>query len=352
MRPVDRLAGRIAATNLTELRVPYRITYALTYRCQLKCRMCNIWKKELAEELSVGQIAAFFSRAPDFSWINLTGGEIFLRSDVAEVMRAISANARNVYLINFPTNGYLTDVIVGVVGDYLQSPGSRRLMVTVSLDGPPHIHDGIRNMPDAWSRAVETFRQLRLMKERHRNFDVCFGMTLQDANVDSFEETVSSVRERIGSADYADFHVNVMHVSSHYYGNTACSMNDGRKMMERLCEIEHLRRTPWHSPVGFLERRYQKMAGSYLKTGRTPVPCQALCASVFMDPSGTVYPCTIYDSPLGNIRDYGYDLHRLWVSPGRLALRQKIVKGDCPQCWTPCEAYQSILANLLRPAAR
>ena len=29
--------------------------------------------------------------------------------------------------------------------------------------------------------------------------------------------------------------------------------------------------------------------------------------------------------------------------------QQEIWRADCPQCWTPCEAYQSIMGNFLVP---
>jgi hypothetical protein len=30
-------------------------------------------------------------------------------------------------------------------------------------------------------------------------------------------------------------------------------------------------------------------------------------------------------------------------------IKKKIKKGECPQCWTPCEAYQTIIGNTLNP---
>ncbi len=346
MRPIARLAGRIALSNFTDLGSPYKITYALTSRCQFRCSMCSIWRQEPAPELTAAEISEFFRRSGGFSWINLSGGEIFLRPDLREIVASIAAHCRGVYLLNFPTNGYLTETIVGTVAEVTASLRLPRLMVTVSLDGPPELHDRIRGVAGSWGRAVETFRLLRRIKTVR--FGVYFGMTLQDANADAFEETVSSVREEIGDIRNEDFHVNVLHTSGHYYRNTECGgIRRPQKIREGLGRIRRLRKSPVFSPVAFLERRYQSMAEEYLTTGMNPVGCQALSASFFMDPAGTVYPCTIFDSPIGNVRDYGYALGDLWRSERRLAARREVVKGNCPHCWTPCEAYQSILANVV-----
>jgi radical SAM protein with 4Fe4S-binding SPASM domain len=77
--------------------------------------------------------------------------------------------------------------------------------------------------------------------------------------------------------------------------------------------------------------------------------CHALSASCFIDSWGNVFPCTIYNKKIGSLRDVDYDLNTLWHSEQAKQLQQEIWHDQCPQCWTPCEAYQSILGNALRP---
>jgi hypothetical protein len=56
----------------------------------------------------------------------------------------------------------------------------------------------------------------------------------------------------------------------------------------------------------------------------------------------------MWDAPLGNLRDSAFDLRGLWQGERALVLRREIEARRCPNCWTPCEAYQSILGNLVR----
>lgn len=350
MRPIIQLTKQVVLSNWRELRLPYRVTFALTYRCQFTCVMCGIGVRESSREseLTAEEIGMFFTRAHGFSWINLTGGEITLRPDLLQVVRAIVKGNRYLYLLNFPTNGYLTDAVEDSVREIIRTPGIPKLMVTVSLDGTQELHDRIRNKPGSWERAVETYRRLRKMRSRH--FTVYFGMTLQDRNVDAFDATVREVRERIPGIANDDFHVNLLHLSDHYYANQRCGgIRDRERVLRSFRNVRRSGKMRLPHPVAFLEDRYQEMAGQFLRSGRTPVPCQAMNASLFMDPAGTVFPCTIYGRPLGNIRDTGYDLGKLWNSVRRKSIREEVQDGSCPQCWTPCEAYQSILADLLRP---
>ena len=116
MYPIVCLAQRIAWSNVAELRNPYKLTFALTYRCQLRCTMCNIWQKDPQPEITIDEIAALFRNFPGFSWINLSGGEIFLRRDIEEIFEVIAGSCKDLYLLNFPTNSYESDLIVQTVG--------------------------------------------------------------------------------------------------------------------------------------------------------------------------------------------------------------------------------------------
>jgi radical SAM protein with 4Fe4S-binding SPASM domain len=100
--------------------------------------------------------------------------------------------------------------------------------------------------------------------------------------------------------------------------------------------------------IRILDNLYLKESLKYLKTGRTPFPCKALTSSVFIDSLGNVYPCTIWGIRLGSLRENNYDLEKILASEKTRVLKLKIRKLKCPNCWTPCEAYQTIMGNTLR----
>ena len=344
MRQMMRLGARALRSSVSELRLPYKLTFAVTYRCQLRCGMCNIWRREPLQEMTGEEIESLFRAMPTFSWINLSGGEIFLRPDIDRIFDIITRTCPDLYLLNFPTNGQETEVIVRSIGSLTGEARIPKLMVTVSMDGPEEVHDRIRSTPGAWQKALETYRRLR--EVRSRRFEVYLGMTLQDGNAEAFESMLAAVRERIPGVTQRDIHVNVMH-TSHYYGNSGCpGVRDRDGILHALDRIR-IARGKAVGPVAFLERRFQSAADRYLRTGRSGIPCQALGASLFLDPAGTVYPCTMFDRPLGNLRDVDLELRRLWQGGSRQTLRDDIQKGKCPGCWTPCEAYQSILGDMM-----
>jgi radical SAM protein with 4Fe4S-binding SPASM domain len=96
-----------------------------------------------------------------------------------------------------------------------------------------------------------------------------------------------------------------------------------------------------------LENTYLSYLDEFLLSGRTPMPCHALRASCFIDPWGVVYPCITYSKPLGSLRDTGMRVEPIWNAFETARVQREIWDGQCPQCWTACEAYQSILGNVL-----
>lgn len=346
MRQIARLAARIAYSNLGELSLPYRLTYSVTNRCQAHCTMCNIWSKAADNELSLSEVDTLFSKANRFSWINLTGGELFQRPDITEIFLAVIKHSRNLYLLNFPTNGIQTNEIVTAVDAILTKTSLPKLIVSVSLDGPQQLHDHIRGVSGCWRSAITTFRELR--ERCSDRFSVYFGHTIQSANLGKFDETLSACQDELGCITVNDLHINLAHSSGHYYDNANTdAIPEAEQAMREIERISNQKTQKLLDPVAFIDRHYQKQARNYLKHGRVPFTCQAAAASCFIDPKGTVYPCSVFDSPLGSLREFDMDLYRLWHSTTRTNSRKSIINHACPACWTPCEAYQTILANLL-----
>lgn len=343
----SRLLGRIIISNVRELSFPYRITFAVTSRCQARCTMCNIWQKPADNELTTTEIDTIFAKAKRLSWINLTGGELFQRPDILDIFSSAIKRSRDLYILNFPTNGIQTDEIVTAVDWILQKTRLPRLIVSVSIDGPPELHDQIRGIPGCWELATATFRSLQ--SRQSSRFSVYLGHTIQSANLGHLDECVAACKKVLPNITLDDFHVNLAHFSGHYYDNAdRDALPDKKNAAHTLATISAQRTRKMFDPVSFIEHRYQKYAQYYLKTGNTPLVCQAAGASCFIDPSGTVYPCSVFDDPVGNLRDHALDLCELWQSTGHQQIRKKVIRGACPGCWTPCEAYQTILANLIK----
>src|SRR5262245_38724454 len=106
--------------------------------------MCRTWRAPAPTELDAGEIAALLGALPRLVWLDVTGGEPFVRADIGDVLAAAVDVTPALGFLHFQTNGWATDRIV----DHTARLRARRrgidLVVTVSIDGPPAVHDRIR----------------------------------------------------------------------------------------------------------------------------------------------------------------------------------------------------------------
>jgi MoaA/NifB/PqqE/SkfB family radical SAM enzyme len=341
------LAGAILGANVRSPELPYKVTFVATYHCNFRCEMCNIWQKKSVNEMTPDEVGLFFDRWSQFKWVHLTGGELFMRRDLDDLVAAIQKNCRSLFLLNFPTTGWFGDKTVSLVERTL-ARGVGRLMVTISLDGPKALHEEMRGLPGSFDRAIDTFQRLRAIKRG--NFQTVIGMTLMAKNATRVDDTLAAIRRAIPDFKRTELHLNVGHESGHYFDNVGYPVEQHHGDILRA--IEHHRRANGSRihPVMFLEDRYQALVSKYYETGKSPLPCTALSSSCFVDAYWNLFPCSIWSEPVGNLRDNAFDLRAMWDGERRRALRADVVDENCSHCWTPCEAYPTILGNLGRAA--
>ena len=338
-------ATAVLASTFKRLNHPFKLSFAITYRCNLKCRMCNIWRKPAdTRELSIAEIDAFLARTQGLSWVGLTGGEPFLRSDLPQIVESVHRHCgESLLAVHLATNGQLVEKIAGLLEHLARMKHRWRPVFTVSIDGPRELHDEIRGQAGAWDRAVETLRLLKGTKW----VKVKAGFTLSRHNLQAFAGTCAALEGAVPGFRRDDITVNIFHRSDFYYDNTEMPGLDQISLEAAIDEV--LRALgPVASPATFLRNRYLRLYKLYARTHRSPVTCRALSSLCFLDPAGDLYPCAIYNKRLVNVRGMTGTFGELWRSPEARSLAGECARGRCPSCWNPCDAYSSMLASPLK----
>lgn len=337
------LLKKILESNISNRINLYKLNLMVTYRCNFRCKTCFIWEKSSANELSIFEYEKIFSRL-NVNWIDVSGGEIFLRPDIKKVFSLIIKSQTKLALLHFPTNGFFTDKILDGV-NYILTNSKAKLVVTISLDGPQETHNFIKGV-NSWRKSIDTYKKLKTIKSKQ--FTVFFGYTINSFNLSKIAETIKELKREILNVDYSDIHINVEHISKHYYANSYLKFDDE---MIKNCVNSYMskRRYKLYNPIDYLEYKYHTYIKRQVGKNRPPVKCRSLINCAFICPQGNIFPCSIYSRSLGNLKDNDYNLYKILNSRQAEILRQAIKKNICPQCWTPCEAYQIILANLFKP---
>lgn len=337
---------KILTTNLGFFD-PYELNFAITYRCNSRCTICNIWREKSENELSLDEIEKITEKIDFIHWVRLTGGEPFLRKDYVQIVKVFKKNLPDLFILTTPTNGLTPDLILEKVKQVLRF-FDKRYVITVSLDGPPKINDKIRGVKGSWNKAIETYKKLKTLEEDNKNFKVFFGYTISPDNVGFFKKTVDEVKKTIPIITADDFHINLFQTSNIYYKNPNQKI-DKNYLKRAKKEIEIiLKMREKKGLISSIENKYLELGKKYLKTEKIPIKCNVFNLSSFIDPFGNVFPCTIFDRKLGNLRDNDYDLKKILLSEKAKKVREEIIKENCPQCWTPCEAHQMIINNWMK----
>lgn len=319
---------------------PFKLTWILGEECSLRCRTCHLWHKPHAGP-SLADVQAVVAANPQLTWVNLSGGDFVERADAPQLVEAVVSGFPDLALLDFPTAGQDPDAVLAALGPALESDVPR-LFVTVSLDGPDALHDSLRGRPGAAARARATWNRLR--RVRRPGLRVVVGTTLSRHNLPAgarADDVLPDVPAR-------DLHLNLAHHSGHYYRNASDVAPDPARALVLIDELQR-RRGPRLDPLSLVEARYWHFARRFLLRGDPGGACGALVASVYLGADLTVYPCSIHDRPLGRLPDLGWQLRRLGERSATHAARLEAETHRCPGCWSPCEAFPTLLVGLGSP---
>lgn len=325
---------RLAETWVRRPAAPTRVVFDVTRRCNLRCSMCHTWKIEPGHELSVDEVRRILGQMPRLNWLDLTGGELFLRTDALALLEA-ACDVPSLGVLHFPTNGWFGARIVEAVHRVRALRPDLELLITVSLDGPPALHDRIRGRAGSFERAFETFRQLRAID----GVQTYVGTTITPDNAESIDALEAELRSRLPDFRADEWHWNWMQTSQHFFQNGHLAAVP-RPATGSLVSRHIRRRGLPRNPVDAMELAFLVNLEFYQRGEPTGIVCQSLRSTAFISPEGQLYPCHVYDRPLGDLRERSLD--ELWRSPEVRTARRDIERLACGGCFTPCEAYPAL----------
>lgn len=174
-------SGRLAVALATGTPLPFSMTFILTHRCNFRCDYCRIpdaaGKEMTAEEfrLAIDELTTVGLARASFS-----GGEALLRRDAPDII----AHARSRGLTtSLNSNAWLAEKHLDRLAEILD-------MLVISLDGPEHVHDLVRNRRGSYKRVLRALDGARARGIRTATITV-----LSRANLHILEEVAALAKE-------------------------------------------------------------------------------------------------------------------------------------------------------------
>jgi MoaA/NifB/PqqE/SkfB family radical SAM enzyme len=322
--------------------LPMNLTFSVSYRCNSRCKTCNIHKKK-AEELTLGEWEKIFSKiGKSLFWATISGGEPFLRDDLPDLVCMLYDKCRP-SIINIPTNGLLVERVPVYVKRIAEHCRQSQLVINVSIDGIEEEHDNIRGVPGSYKRAVETFHRLKGLKEK--NLSVGIHTVISRFNVSripAIYEHLRALRPDSYITEIAEEREELETVGT----DITPSIEEYGTAVDFL--TRHLQDGSFNK-VGKLTRafrlEYYQMVKKVLRHKRQIIPCYAGIASGQIAPDGDVWMCCVKAESAGNLRDFGYDIQKIWFSENTRELRARIKNGEC-YCPLANASYTNMLHHV------
>jgi radical SAM protein with 4Fe4S-binding SPASM domain len=288
--------------------IPLSVQLDLTYRCNERCIHCYLDHEDHGE-MSTAEILGLLDQLADAGvlFLNISGGEIFMRKDLFEIVE----HARKLqFSVKLKTNAVM-----------IRAEKARRIAalaveaVQISLySHKAEVHDEITKLPGSFKRTVEGARLLHAAGVK-----VSFANVLMQHNADDYPQ-VRELAEQMGIGFSID--------------PTITPMMDGdRSILQlnldaaRLEKVFHDSSLMGEGGESFCSPPAGPLAS---EDAFATLPCSAGHTACYISPYGEVFPCVQFPFRVGSVREQRFI--DIWRDSPQLQEVRSITVGDLEGC--------------------
>lgn len=294
---------------------PLVVSYEVTLSCNCNCLHCDLGGVIKDEKQIKPEEYGDLTRRLGPVVAQISGGEPFLRKDIAEIVRAIKQSDGLPYVI-FVTNGVLLNE-----KNYLQLRDAGVNQFSVSLDFPDERHDEFRRWPGLYKRLEKRIPELARFGFR----DIILNTAISQANLRDLLPLAKKAKEWGVSISYSAY-------TALRTGNMDYCINnveDLEILHQAIGELIVLRSRENHiaNPEAVLQ-----VTMKFLEQGYMP-NCKAGVRFLVVMPDGSLVPCS---------------LHRNKYSTQKEMMENFSRNNQCGGCYVAIRSYSelSILSQM------
>ncbi len=311
----------------------YDLIFQITNVCNSRCITCFNWKilnKEVDQELTLEEINKITKKIGKLDTVTIGGGEPFSRRDLPEIVDLFEQN-NDIAVVAIPTNCLSIGNILADTERILKK-FKGQLKIGLSLDGIGEMHDKIRGVAGNFKKFLETYQGLVELKKRYPRLRLRICSVILNVNVNQIPEMIKYVKENLPMINY---HGLELLRGDYDRGKVkAVSPAEFEKIIE-IIEQENKNERNFYKRV--TSPIIQRLFLDILKKKKQLIPCRILSFYPVIDASGNVYPCE-QRKKIANLRDFDYDLNKIWQSEKARRIRESIRKKGC---YCTHSAYQA-----------
>ncbi len=327
--------------------LPFYLIHFVTADCTCRCGHCLLGERKVKlDELTIDEIERITQSLPSVLFMFITGGEPFLREDLPDIIELYYRNCR-VRKFQIPSNGSLTDMTMETIIKALERIKDAHLSVTLSLDAVGEEHDRVRAHPGLFDKATTTFRELSKLEKLYDNFNVNVTITVSANNQDHLVDIYHYARDVLGAKNIFNTIVRgnprdpaTLQVDPAKFAQ----LNDLMEQDLLKHRLKGYMRFPFSHFVDAKNLLSRRLIERIYSEGRYFIPCYAGRISMVLFSDGDVHPCEVLGRSYGNVRDFNYDVRKLWFNPKAQQIKRFIQESRC-FCTHECFITHNILFN-------
>jgi radical SAM protein with 4Fe4S-binding SPASM domain len=291
------------------LGIPLAVHLDLTYRCNERCVHCYLDHEDHGEMTTaeILRVLDDVAGAGTF-FLTLSGGEIFMRPDLFEII----AHARKLtFVVKLKTNAVM---ITRAKAVRLKALGVDSVQVSL-YSHRAEAHDAITKLPGSLKRTIEGVKRLR-----EQGIKVAFANVLMKGNEDDYGH-VRALAHSMG----AGFSIDPMITPAMDGAREVLGLNIDAARLAALYQDRTLAPDtpePGAAPAGPVA---PEDAGQM-------VPCSAGHTLAYISPYGEVFPCVQFPYSCGNVRQQRFA--DIWKDSPQLAEVRSVRLADVEGCST------------------
>jgi radical SAM protein with 4Fe4S-binding SPASM domain len=276
--------------------------------------MCNIWANptEKSQEITPEEIRLL----PKVKFINLTGGEPFVREDLDKIVEVCFTKSPRVVI---STSGWLEDRVIALAKRF------PKIGIRISIEGLSCKNDELRGHAGGFDRGLRTLLTLKEMGVK----DIGFGCTVSNNNSADML-SLYQLSKSLG----LEFATAAFHNSYYFHknDNTITNKEEVCGNFEKLINMQ----LKENHPKSWFRAFFNMGLINYIEGNRRMLPCEAGLVNFFVEPYGNIYPCNgleekFWMESMGNLRETP-DFQAIWESEQAQKVREMVRK--CPKnCW-------------------
>ena len=317
---MDRLISRTVQKHR-----PLSVHFDLTYRCNERCVHCYLDHDDHGELTTAECLKVLHDLARSGAlFLTFSGGEIFLRPDLYEILAA----ARGLHFdISLKTNALL---VTPERAARLREFDVRRVQISVYSDIPA-VHDAITKVPGSLLR---TLAAIPILLEH--GLQVKLACPLMQENLMAYRG-VMALAEKLGIPYILDLTITPMMNGS---GGPLAHRASVSSLLPVLQDpLMHACKPQPGAPAASAVNASPPAFGSAVSSGienlaYEDLPCSAGHNSCYISPYGDVFPCVQLPQAAGNLRREKFD--EIWYHAPQLERLRAIRESQLPIC-SRCE---------------